>query len=285
MDANYDDYIKHHFEFQMFCNSRFNSATTNILTRIQNTVASAINNHISLPKYMLLILDDDLITYLDYKGSGVSELLGKWLSWLIQQIEKLVSARLNQLPPKAKQEYEPCIYWCLAPLHMNFSAQHNDIRRKLNLCLESLLKSNHRMRVIKMKEKWEFSNQSLVQNDKITETGLYTYWDSIDSAFRFNVSKHDIFLPKLKCSTKPEVVSKKNQMNVLVNNDIRRPAAFKSDGGSKETSTEERVSNRRLDDIQMFFQCHKNDPFHWSRRGQSNYHRGNHFGLPKLRRC
>ena len=52
-EANpFNSYIKDKFEYNMFCNSRFNSPTQNMLVRIQNTVAAAINNNTSLPRYI-----------------------------------------------------------------------------------------------------------------------------------------------------------------------------------------------------------------------------------------
>ena len=181
--AKFDFYIKTNFDFDMFCNSRYNSPTQNMLVRIQNTVANAINKHIALSRYFLVILDDDLITYLDFKGPGVAELLRKWVSWLIDQMTSAVAERKKQLPIKSKREAEPCIYWCLVPTHKNFSQPCNDTRKKLNFCLESLLKGKQDMRVIKLKEHWDFADQSLVCKDNMTDTGLYSYWKAIDAAF------------------------------------------------------------------------------------------------------
>ena len=148
----FEDYISSHYDYHMQCNSRFNSSTENMLVRIQNTLAGAVNKSIALPKYIIVILDDDLITYLDYKGVGVGELLGEWLRWLMTEIEVIIKARKDQLPVKVKRDMEPCIYWCISPTHVNFSAQRNDLRKKLNFCLESLLKNRENMRILKLKK-------------------------------------------------------------------------------------------------------------------------------------
>ena len=152
----FEDFICKNFEFNMFCNSCFISSMKNMLTRIQNTMVGAINKHISLPKYLLVVLDDDIITYLDYKGVGASELLDNWIQWIMSELESLIQKRKDQLPLKAKKEGHPFIYWSMAPTHKNFSSQRNDLRKKMNFCLESILKGKSGMRILKLKE-WEFS--------------------------------------------------------------------------------------------------------------------------------
>ena len=82
---NEDSYIKRSFDFEVQCNSKFNSANQNMILRLQNTMAATINKFktVPLPNYILIVLDDDLITYLDYKEEGVIDLLAKWIQWVI----------------------------------------------------------------------------------------------------------------------------------------------------------------------------------------------------------
>ena len=275
------DYTRNNFKFDLFCNSRFNSATNNMITRIQNTFASAINKHISLPRYITVVLDDDLITYLDYKGVG-GELLGAWLSWLIKELEQLLSTRKTQLPIKALRDCDPCTYWCVAPTHSNFSKQRNDIRKKLNFCLESTLKGKQDMRILKLKE-WDYNDAALVKADKITDYGLYTYWNCIDAAFQFNAKKHKLYVVKmlLNAQAKPKAVMDKNP---LARDDIGH--RYKDDG-SNESSVEE-VSCRRHDDVPTFFRRHSSfntrDRFHWHHSDNHRSRHGDHFLLPRPRR-
>ena len=106
----------------MFCNSRFNSPTENMLVRIQNTMVGAINKNIALSEYVIVVFDDDLITFLNYNNTGVARLLGDWLTWIVNEIESAVKQCFDQLPAKAKHQI-PCIYGVLAPLHTNFGTR------------------------------------------------------------------------------------------------------------------------------------------------------------------
>ena len=197
-------FIKEEFEFFPHCNSRYNSSIQNILIRLQNTFASAINKNISLPNYMLIVMDYDLIEAMDFQDPGMSGLMGEWLSWLTKALTLLIDACKHQLPVKAKKLDQPCVYWVLAPLHSGFSQKVNDCRKKINFCLESMLKGRSDMCVIKFKDKWDFYDRTLVNMDKITECGLYSYWEAVDAAFHFNVKCHELFLAKSKCAIKPE---------------------------------------------------------------------------------
>ena len=104
-------FIKQQYDYTPFCNSRFASSNTNMVSRIQNSLASGFNklkNGI-LPRYILVVLDDDLITFLDFKKDGAATLLGTWIEWLVKEFNILVKARLDQLPERCKK-FEPFFY-------------------------------------------------------------------------------------------------------------------------------------------------------------------------------
>ena len=43
---------------------------------------------------------------------------------------------------------------------------------------------------------------SLVNRDRITESGMRKYWDSLDATFRYNMKKHETFKVRLVCGHK-----------------------------------------------------------------------------------
>ena len=248
-EFNETSFMKNEFDFKPFCNSRYNSVMSNMLVRLQNTFAGALNKNKLLPKYVLVILDDDLITYLKFKGQGVSVLLGDWLTWLVDSFQDLIQMRKDQLPSKSKKDSYPCLYWCAAPTHNNYSQERNELRRKYNQCVETIMKNNNNknMRLIRFKDKWSVFDNSLVVNDQTTDHGLNVYWEAIDASFRFNAMRHELFLAKRLIAS---------QSNVTVNNDIH-----------KEDS-----ESRSKDEMKNFFSRHK-DQYHWNRKDQS--HKGN----------
>ena len=96
-DADY--YMKKNYHVFPFCNSRFASSNQNMLAQLQNSMAMGFNqtkeNVHALPKYVVIVLDDDLITFLDFKEDGVATLLGTWVEWLVDSFNKLLEEKLK----------------------------------------------------------------------------------------------------------------------------------------------------------------------------------------------
>ena len=138
--ARKDFYSKLLFEVTAKCKSRFSSKNTNMLSRIQNAGAEAINKNITLPKYMVIILDNDLINYLNYSNLGISLMYGSWIEWLAKTLNEMIIERKRQLPRKAVIPDEPFIYWAMLPYHKNLEGPKNICRNKFNKCLEAVMK-------------------------------------------------------------------------------------------------------------------------------------------------
>ena len=145
-------FIRDKFEVVPFCSNKYVDKNDNVLSRLQITLATALNKKIHLPNYIVVVLDDDLIQYLKYKNFGVSTMYGTWIEWLANEFDCLVNKRKLQLPDKAKNdEHDPQFYWMALPLHQGFNEVDYNMRCKFNLCLESVMKTYSNMRIIKPK--------------------------------------------------------------------------------------------------------------------------------------
>ena len=128
---------------------------------------------------------------------------------------------------------------------------------------------------MKFKENWSFADSKLVDKgkDNMTEYGLSSYWDAVDSTFKFNTQHHDLFVAKSLCSA-----SKVNTSN---------------EACKEDTSGVAKISvNRHPNEMQQFFKHHRCDRrtldrYHWhsydarediARRQKTN----NRFLLPRL---
>ena len=206
-------YTKDDFEFLLHCNNRFNSPTQNLLVRLQNSFARGVNKNESLPKDIVIILDDNVISFLHCHASGVAVIFGQILEWLMKELQTLLEDRRKLLPSCAKKDGEPCIYWCNAPLHSKFSPQRNELRKKWNACIETLCKTKDGMRYMRFKDHWNFNDANLVINDKMTEAGLDAYWNAVDSALQFNVGRHELFNAKSICAKANTAVNAVNAVS------------------------------------------------------------------------
>ena len=193
-------FIKKNFEFTAFCNSRFASSQSNILARLQDTFAMATNSNKRsglMARYIIVVLDDDLISYLDFAEDGMATLLGTWIEWLASAFRDLIQQRLKQLPDKSKK-FTPFLYWVAALTHAYFDKVINQQRIKFNLSLESVIRAreNENKRVMKLKDIWNSKDSTLIINNRMSEPGLTVYWSAIDASFMYNSLRREIFIAK-----------------------------------------------------------------------------------------
>ena len=147
MDNKDDRYfIKSNYEYTAFCNSRFHGNQANMLACLQNTMVSAIagSRNGMLPMYFVIVLDDDLIMYLNYQKEGFSTMLGTRVEWLAKQFTESVQKRITQLPQKCKK-IQPFFYWVNTPTHSFFSKERNHLWMKFNLSLDSVIRQYDNM--------------------------------------------------------------------------------------------------------------------------------------------
>ena len=79
--------MKRHFNITPAVNSQFTSNNTNMLSRIENSLAAKINQIDKLPKYIAVILDNDIIDFLGYDLYGISEMYGEMLHYLAKSFQ------------------------------------------------------------------------------------------------------------------------------------------------------------------------------------------------------
>ena len=149
---------------------------------------AALNKHWKLPKYIAIVLDDDIINYVKFRGCGSAQMYGELLERLVQDINEHIRIRLTQLPKKAVKKDYPHIYWVALPQHQNLD---NETRSKFNNTLESILKLYPSMRLAKIKDNWQTRDPDLVFNEKLTATGVMMYWRAIDASLKFNIQKRE----------------------------------------------------------------------------------------------
>ena len=66
-------YSKLHFEVSGFMNNTLKSYENNIVSRIHNGVVAAIREQPILPKYIVMVPDDNVLSYAGKKGASSQE--------------------------------------------------------------------------------------------------------------------------------------------------------------------------------------------------------------------
>ena len=77
-----------------------------MLSRILNSFIKGVNASGKFPRYIVVILDDDLVMEVSSIGFGVSTVIGEWIKYLAQNMADIVEQHKKALPAKAiKNEY------------------------------------------------------------------------------------------------------------------------------------------------------------------------------------
>ena len=272
-------FMKTHFKVEPVGSSRFSSSNTNMLSRIENSLAKQLNDNNTelLPEYIIVVLDVDLIQFLGYDLAGFAEMMGDWIEYLTKSFTKMIHDRKAKLPRGAIRFEKPMFYWANTPLHKNF--YDNEVREEFNFLLDAGLKEIPTMRTLKLKEIWNYRNDHLVDKyGNITSYGVAKYWSAIDAAIKFNVIKHEQFLRHEKRSVyetleemsfrNKKVVQRKDNVEV----DPRHPARQKKQKTSEVPTFFKKNNNHR-----------RNDQYHWSRR-EDYCENGRRLPKPPVRR-
>ena len=177
-------YIKENFEVRAFM-SNFTSNVPYVMTRIRNNFITAINEQVTLPRAVVVVLDDNLITEIKYSGFGISLILGTTAQWIIREMHRAVGNHKENLPSKAKKNGIPHFIWVTPPKSVCFSEEENLNRKKFMDCITSVSNIYDDMTVLKLKKVWDPNNRQLVSDGRYTSKGLAAYWASIDNAIEF----------------------------------------------------------------------------------------------------
>ena len=164
------------------------------MSRVINSFIAGINARAKLPRVAVIILDKDFIEALQVERESVvisASLYGMWCEWLADKIDKNITKSEELLPEKARRPPgEPIIYWTAIPSHKLYS---HDLRveiSKFNNCLESVIKVHKNMRLIKLKDGWNYEDTNLVTHyGRVTHQGFHQMWYATDSSVQFNLNK------------------------------------------------------------------------------------------------
>ena len=154
-----------------------------VLGRIRNALVYALNAYDKLPRYVILVLDDDLIHCVNYTKPGTSEIYERDLNWLANEIHDVIFTRKNDLPKKAKRYLFPQVFWVLLPLHKDLES--NQSRIHFNQCIEAVVARHKEMKLLRIRRHWDFQVSDAVINNLISSKGIHSYWVGIDEALAF----------------------------------------------------------------------------------------------------
>ena len=171
-DSSNKGYIKSHFDISHYSGSKFLSNNPSIISRILSNIQKGIKEHISFPRLIVMVLDDDFVRQIKCPQFGMSELFGRIVEYLFREIYKLISSHNDHLPARAKKATYPHFLWIQAPMHKNFP--NNMARNKFNIAL-------HKNTVLYENAESLFFDDC----DRFTSRGIITYWQAVEATVQY----------------------------------------------------------------------------------------------------
>ena len=233
------------------------------MSRIVNLFTEAMNTKFYLPDYIIFMLDNDLIDYLQYSKFKVASLYGPWIEYLTELVAEAVQNHRSCLSRKARTTEITQIYWVEPVNHLSFDYVSQQLREKFAQCLELGCKVINNMCILKLREFLDKSDDNLVYNNSITKAGLHAYWRSIDASLEFNIKKRLEFLIRLKFK------------GLKTRTEETKFSGRKFTNKSKMTVQEDEQEDTD-DEMLQFFKCRNNNASLPKRLG-------NRFLLPRLK--
>ena len=196
-----------------------NSNVRSFLARVINLLVCKLNDEAGsyhLPKYVLFIIDLDLIANADLYDYGISRTLEDTLKWLLININEAINTRKDDLMKKragaVSSSSEQCIIWVTMLKHPDYSMGKRifSLCRKFNGILEDVIAGDTRSHIIKVRV--NHNNQNFDRNGHLTSEGKVEYWRFINAEMRdFDYGKTELTPLKTSQRTASEDESKNSR--------------------------------------------------------------------------
>ena len=183
-------YVPNNFEFRSYASKNYLENRANILARLVNQVIRAININRYLPKWVVFVVESDIVKYMMNQVDGMhepAEAYQKMMEWVMTQQDKAINFIKNYLPSKAKKYNWPRILWIVPTLHDGFTPDNFKLRKAFIFGLRSAAAQRENTIVLPLRQAWDRHDESLfdAQRNRFTSAGLDLLWTAIDRTIRF----------------------------------------------------------------------------------------------------
>ena len=186
------------YEIKLFHSTQYVSHIRNFLGQFNNTLRNAICEELLLPRAIVIVLDEDLIHFVNIDKFGMSLAYGRILH-MFSEVNKMIAARKDMLRLKSCRDHFPEIIWINPLFHNSFrnNAQCNKFSKALDTTAAIYMDNWS----LKLKRIWDPQSRDLYLDDpnRFTAKGLMTYWMAVDRTIKF----WDTALSPIKCQQMP----------------------------------------------------------------------------------
>ena len=196
----YNPYLLKHYNVEPF-HSTVNPLTRSFLAWVVNAFAKGLNDQRPphLPRYLLIMLDKDLLQNLGIYDYGLSKTIEVMLKWLLININMMIEVRKQDLmkkkPGALSTSSEPRLIWVQMVKCPETTANKQifSLSKKFNSILEEVISGDKRSHIMKIHIDTSENSSNFDRYGGITHTGLYSFWKIVDETMEeFDTGKTEL---------------------------------------------------------------------------------------------
>ena len=178
-------YIRIHYDTSGYCSAKLthNMISRNVLSYIRNGFVQAINAQILLPKYVIVVMEEDMIRAMNHYEKGARALYLKCIKWIMKEFHRVTTAYKEKLPTKSRKFKYPQILWVPTMTHLELKPI-NEYITMWNDCLETTAQGYKEMHILKL-HTWDPEDRTTYSEEgEMNASGFAKYWVAVNDAFQ-----------------------------------------------------------------------------------------------------
>ena len=181
-----EGYIRTHYDATGFYHASltkdFRKRGDTLMAELKKNFIEAINEHVLLPKAVIIVLEEDLIKAANHFKKGAGIVYQTAVDWLFTELHRISVSYKEKLPSKARKFRNPQFLWVAATYHDRYG-NGNFYREKFNTALKNAAAKYREMQILHL-HSWDQKDESKFCNGKLTADGFSKYWIALNDAFQ-----------------------------------------------------------------------------------------------------
>ena len=173
----------------LFSNYNVSTFTTgdkqikNPMVKIVNGLIEAFNKYHTMPRFIIIIPDWDILKYINFYKFGASKFIGTMVDWLITEVSSAVDdkkAEMKTRRPGSVVSLEPKLIM-IKMIDRPGTSDVLESREKYNAVLEEALFQTKKMYIMDINASLDFYRADFEVTSNLNFTGRKKYWAEFDA--------------------------------------------------------------------------------------------------------
>ena len=175
-------YLFDYYNINAFMSGTISSVIQNPMVKMVNCIVEAINHFQLLPRFIIIIPDQDVVAAIKYYDYGISKIIQRCMEWMVREVDRMISTRKEDLwdkRPGAICPLEPKVVW-IKMLEKPAQSRIMAVRNKFNAILEEILCRYRLMYIAGI----QLEHMHFDRNNSLYPTGKIRYWKDLDAIMK-----------------------------------------------------------------------------------------------------